>query len=104
MTWTKDEFTLTTEKAMIDASFVHAFLRQSYWAENIPLEVVQKSIEGSLCFCLLHQTKQIGFARVITDGATFGYVADVFVDEGPAVAWLNRRATLHRSVQPYANA
>jgi GNAT superfamily N-acetyltransferase len=81
MTWTKDEFILTTDKSRIDVSFVHHFLRHSYWAQNIPLEVVQQSIEGSLCFCLLHTTGQVGFARVITDGATFGYLADVFVDE-----------------------
>lgn len=81
MTWTKDEFTLTTDKTRIDIAFVHAFLSRSYWAENIPVEIVQQSIEGSLCFCLLHQTGQIGFARVITDGATFGYLADVFIDE-----------------------
>lgn len=86
MKWTKDEFSITTDKALINVPFVHAFLGRSYWAQNIPLETVQKSIEGSLCFCLLHKNEQIGFARVITDGATFGYLADVFVDE----AWRGR--------------
>jgi GNAT superfamily N-acetyltransferase len=80
MTWTKDEFTITTNKDLIDLHYVHSFLRQSYWAQNIPLEVVAKSIEGSLCFCLLQQNRQIGFARVITDEATFAYLADVFID------------------------
>lgn len=86
MTWTKDEFILTTDKSKIDINTVHHFLRHSYWAQNIPLAVVQQSIEGSLCFSLLHPTAQIGFARVITDGATFGYLADVFIDE----AWRGR--------------
>jgi GNAT superfamily N-acetyltransferase len=55
--------------------------KESYWAKNIPIELVKTSIEGSFCFGVYHQGKQIGFARVITDYATFGYLADVFIDK-----------------------
>jgi GNAT superfamily N-acetyltransferase len=81
MEWTKDDFIITTEKSMIDATYVHWFLTNSYWAEGIPIETVQKSIEGSLCFSIVYLNHQVGFARLITDEATFAYLADVFIDE-----------------------
>ena len=81
MEWTKDDFGISTNKDRIDTAYVHRFLSNSYWAENIPLEVVQRSIDGSLCFGIYHHQKQIGFARVITDEATFAYLCDVFIDE-----------------------
>lgn len=78
---TKDDFTISTDKTRIDVDCVHRFLRASYWAENIPRDVVQRSIDGSLCFGLYCGQKQVGFARVITDEATFAYLCDVFVLE-----------------------
>lgn len=81
MEWTKDDFLITTDKDKIDALYVYQFLTRSYWAEGIPLETVEQSIEGSLCFSLVYLNHQIGFARVITDKATFAYLADVFIDE-----------------------
>ncbi|RYY00324.1 MAG: N-acetyltransferase, partial [Gammaproteobacteria bacterium] len=72
---------ISTDKSKIDIGYVHRFLSSSYWAENIPLDVVQRSINGSLCFGVYEGEKQIGFARVITDEATFAYLADVFIDE-----------------------
>jgi N-acetylglutamate synthase-like GNAT family acetyltransferase len=80
MEWHKEGFTITDDKNKIDLPYVHHFLRQSYWAQNIPLPVVQQSIAGSLCFSILDQEQQVGFARVITDAATFAYLADVFID------------------------
>ena len=80
MHWQKNSFTIDTEKSKLDIEYIHAFLSQSYWAENIPLPIVERSIEGSLCFGVYELEKQIGFARVITDGATFAYLADVFID------------------------
>jgi GNAT superfamily N-acetyltransferase len=66
----------------IDQISVHHYLStQSYWAEGIPLETVQKSIDNSLCFGIYKDTRQIGFARWITDKATFAYLADVYVLE-----------------------
>ena len=79
--WTRGEFTITTDAAHIDLDVVHGFLTTCYWAEGIPREVVAKSIEHSLNFGLFHHDRQIGFARVITDRATFAYLGDVFVLE-----------------------
>jgi GNAT superfamily N-acetyltransferase len=81
MEWTKNDFLITTDKSRIDVSYVHGFLTNSYWAEGIPVETVQRSINGSLCFSVIYLNQQIGFARVITDEATFAYLADVFIDE-----------------------
>lgn len=81
MEWTKEDFSISTDKSKIDTVYLQQFLSGSYWAENIPLEVVWRSIEGALCFGVYNNEKQIGFARVITDEATFAYLCDVFVDE-----------------------
>ena len=71
---------ISTDKSCLDVTFIHHFLcDESYWAANIPLELVRTSIENSLCFGAYEGGGQVGFARVITDYATFGYVADVFV-------------------------
>jgi GNAT superfamily N-acetyltransferase len=77
----KDDFTINTDKAQIDLGYVHSILSKTYWAQNIPKDVVERSIKGSLCFGVYHREKQIGFARVITDEATFAYLCDVFIDE-----------------------
>jgi len=77
----RDGYRISCDPAGIDVDAVHAFLSRSYWAEGIPRELVAQSIEGSLCFGLFAAAQQIGFARVITDRATFGYLADVYVLE-----------------------
>lgn len=77
--WRRDGYLLTTDPDAIDIGAVHAFLEQSYWAQGIPLEVVRESMAHSLSFGLLHEQQLVGFARVITDYATFAYVGDVFV-------------------------
>ena len=75
-------FLYSSDKKKLDVNYIHHYLgEESYWAKNIPREIVQKSIDGSLCFGVYYQEKQIGFARVITDYATFGYLADVFIDK-----------------------
>lgn len=77
-----DNYIISTDRGKLDVNYIHYFLsEESYWAKNIPIELVNTSIEGSLCFGVYHQGKQIGFARVITDYATFGYLADVFIDK-----------------------
>lgn len=80
MEWTKDEYSISTDKTKIDLPYVHRFLAHSYWAEKILMAVVRRSVEGSLCFAVFCKEEQIGFARVITDEATFAYLADVFID------------------------
>ena len=80
MEWEQGEYTITTNKSRIDINAVHRFLtHSSYWAAGISQETVERSINGSLCFSMLQGDKQVGFARVITDEATFAYLADVFV-------------------------
>lgn len=76
------DYTYSTDKGKLDLNYIHHFLsKESYWAKNIPIDIVRKSIEGSFCFGIYDGHQQIGFARVITDYATFGYLADVFVDK-----------------------
>ena len=73
-------YTISTDKGKLDISLIHQFLSQeSYWAQNVPVDVVERSIENSLCFGVYRQEQQVGFARVITDQATFAYMADVFI-------------------------
>jgi len=76
------EIQITKDKSKIQIDYVHNFLsKESYWAKNIPLDIVKKSIENSLCYTVLKEEKQVGFARVITDQASFCYLCDVFIDE-----------------------
>ena len=70
---------VTTDPQRMDLATIHGFLSGSYWAEGIPREVVERSIRNSLCFAAFEGDRQVGFARVISDRATFAYVADVFV-------------------------
>jgi len=77
----RGEFTVSTDRNRIDLDVVHGFLTECYWAQGIPRDVVARSIENSLCFGLYTEGKQVGFARVITDYATFAYIGDVFVLE-----------------------
>jgi GNAT superfamily N-acetyltransferase len=99
----KNEFIISTVKSKLNIELIQNYLsNESYWAKNIPADIVKKSIAGSCCFGLyvnenksmleatqtllnIRQTlptgRQVGFARVVTDYATFGYLADVFVIE-----------------------
>ena len=74
-------YRISTDKAELDVEAIRAFLAESYWARGIPPHLVEKSIQHSLCFGLYEENKQIGFARVITDYATFGYLGDVYLLE-----------------------
>ncbi|MEB6537855.1 GNAT family N-acetyltransferase [Serratia plymuthica] len=77
--WRRDEYLIDTDKSELNLAFTHAFLTTSSWASGISQETVQLSIDNSLCFGLYHHRQQIGFARLVTDYATFGYLCDVFV-------------------------
>jgi N-acetylglutamate synthase-like GNAT family acetyltransferase len=79
-------YRITTNKDEMDFDAIHHYLSRSYWAEKIPKNVMLKAIENSLCFGVLQRedngnSKQVGFARLITDSATFAYLADVYVLE-----------------------
>lgn len=77
--WRQGEFEISTDPHRVDLLLVHEFLTKSYWAKGVPLETVERSIQGSICFGIFAGEKQVGFARVISDRATFAYLADVFV-------------------------
>ncbi len=77
----QNDYKITTDKSKIQFEVVYNFLSNSYWSKNIPKEIVHRAIENSLCFSVFYKEAQIGFARVITDKATFGWIADVFIVE-----------------------
>ena len=91
-------YTISTDKAKLDFPLIHGFLTTSYWAEGRTREVVEASIKTSLCFGVYLGDAQVGFARVITDYATFAYLADVFILEahrGQALAKRLIETVLH---------
>ncbi len=75
----KTSYEISTDRGRLDLEMIHRFLTNSYWARNIPRSLVEKAINNSLCFGAYHADAQVGFGRVITDYATFAYLADVFV-------------------------
>jgi len=77
----RGEYEISTDPRLLDVTAIHAFLAQSYWSPGIPRSVVERAISNSLCFGLYRGAEQVGFARVVTDKATFAYLADVFVLE-----------------------
>lgn len=79
--WQKDEYTISTDKSRLDLNVIHNFISwESYWGKGRSQEVMQRAIDNSvLCFGVYHAKKQMGFARVISDLTTFGYLADVFI-------------------------
>ena len=81
MDFIKDRFYISTENEKMDIDLIHSFLTRSYWAEGISKEIIGRSVEGALCFGVFENEKQVGFARMITDRATFAYLADVFIIE-----------------------
>ena len=96
-------FEISTDPARLDREVIHRFLAGSYWARGIPREVVDRSIEGSMNFGLYEGDAQVGFARIITDRATFAYVCDVFVldsHQGRGLAtWLMETVRAHPDLQ-----
>lgn len=89
----RDRYRISSDSQLLDIHAVHAYLTRSYWAEGISPDIVSKAIEGSLCFGLFEDARQVGFARVITDRATFAYLCDVYVTA-------RRPAGEHTTTQP----
>jgi GNAT superfamily N-acetyltransferase len=74
------EFLVTTDTARLDIDAIHDYLsREAYWCQGIPRETVERAIENSVNFGLLHGARQVGFTRVVTDKATYAWVCDVYV-------------------------
>ncbi|MBC6110462.1 GNAT family N-acetyltransferase [Pedobacter fastidiosus] len=79
---TENGFVFSDKKELLQIDSIHHYLsKESYWAKNIPLETVKRSIDNSLCFGIYKGTKQVGFARWITDKATFAWLCDVYVEQ-----------------------
>lgn len=99
----RDAFRITTDVGAMDVDAIHAYLTRSYWAEGISKALVLKSMAASLCFGLLEGARQIGFARVVTDYATYAYLCDVYVLEEyqhrGLGTWLMRELMSHPELQ-----
>jgi GNAT superfamily N-acetyltransferase len=102
--WRRGEFLISTNLERLQREVIHDFLStQSYWAQQRSLEVVARSLENSLNFGLYKGERQIGFARVVTDYATFAWLADVFIvaeHRGSGLSkWLLQVITSHPQLQ-----
>lgn len=76
----RQKYTISTDKNKLNMSVIYHFIANSYWAKGIPKSVMQKAIDNSMCFGVYSaNNEQVGFARVVTDNATFAYLADVFI-------------------------
>ena len=99
----KGKYSISTNPKRMDHDAIHAFLSRSFWAEGISKTIVAKSIKHSLCFGLFHDRAQVGFARVITDRATFAYLCDVYVLEAyrakGLAKWLIKTVMAHPDLQ-----
>ncbi len=101
--WQRGAFSISTDPKRLNLDVIHDYLTRCYWAEGIPRETVQRSIGGSLCFGVYEGAAQVGFARVITDFATYAYLADVFILEshrGQGLSkWLMECILAHSELQ-----
>jgi len=99
----RSDIFLSTDKSKLDITAIHNFLKTSYWARNISVSVVEKSIKNSLCFGLYENKKQIGFAKVISDYAASALLRDVFILElyqGQGLGkWLIEHILVHPELQ-----
>lgn len=82
MEWQHDGISITDDRTAVDLEVVHGFLREAYWSPGVPQDVIARAVANSLCLTALEGGRQVGFARVVTDRATFAYLCDVFVLEG----------------------
>lgn len=99
----KGQYLISTDKSKLNIKVIHGFLSNSYWAKNRSLKATKVSIKNSLCFGVYYNKIQIGFARVITDYATFAYLADVFIlkeHQGKGISkWLMEIILSHDKLQ-----
>ena len=100
---TIDGYSISTDARRFDVAAIHGYLTQSYWSPGIPRAVVERAIANSLCFGVFKGAEQVGFARVVTDRATFAYLADVFILEahrGKGLSkWLVQTIQAHQDLQ-----
>ncbi|MEP6846658.1 MAG: GNAT family N-acetyltransferase [Panacibacter sp.] len=100
----RDQYLISTNKEKLDIDTIYNYISfESYWAQGIPRAVVEKAIAHSLCFGLYEGDKQVGFARLVTDMATFAYLGDVFIlqdHRGKGLSkWLMQTIHAHPELQ-----
>lgn len=104
--WRRGEYTISTDNQRLDLAIIYDFIsNQSYWGRGRRMQTVQRSLEHSLNFGIFKEARQVGFARVVTDFATFGWIADVFILEehrGQGLAkWLIESILSHPQLQGF---
>lgn len=101
--WRRGDYVISTDQAKLDLETISHFLTTSYWAKDISLERVKRALEHSLVFGIYRDNRQVGFARLVTDYATFAYLDDVFILEafrGQGLSiWLLNVIRAHPDVQ-----
>lgn len=106
MEWRDGEFTISTDKSRLQIEAIHRFLsEESYWAQERSKDLTETAIEHSVCFGVYVGEEQIGFARVVTDHATFAYIGDVYITvpfRGRGLSkWLMRTIIEHPELQGF---
>jgi N-acetylglutamate synthase-like GNAT family acetyltransferase len=103
MKWINGRYFIDDDNNAVNLGAVHNLLRRSHWAQDRSVEIIKKSINNSLCFSLFIDNKQIGFARVLTDFATYGVILDMIIDEAHRDKglgkWLMEIITTHDSIR-----
>lgn len=103
----RDGYLISTDRARLDPGAIHDYLSRSYWAQGRSAATIQKSIEHSLCFGLYAGEQQVGFARVVTDYATFAWLCDVFILESHRRRglgkWLIESVVAHPDLRGFRN-
>jgi len=104
--WRRGEYTISTDNQRLDLAIIHDFIsNQSYWGRGRRIKTVQRSLDHSLNFGIFKNDQQVGFARVVTDFATFAWIADVFILEehrGRGLAkWLMKSILSHPELQGF---
>jgi GNAT superfamily N-acetyltransferase len=99
----QEGYSISTDPARFDLDAIHAYLVRAYWSKGIPRQTIECAIANSVCFALFHGENQVGFARVVTDSATYAYLCDVYVLEdhrGKGLAsWLMEFVMGHSALQ-----
>jgi ribosomal protein S18 acetylase RimI-like enzyme len=99
----RGEYRISTDPAQLDLDAIHGYLVRAYWCQGIPRQTLERAVAHSLCFAVLQGKLQVGFARVVTDSATYAYLCDVYVLEehrGKGLGkWLIECVMGHRALQ-----
>ena len=92
--------TIDSNPARLDMDVIHGYLTSSYWAKGISRELVERAVRNSLCFGVYDGDRQVGFARLVTDQATFAYLADVFILESHRGRGLSKKLMAQIAADP----